>query len=199
VTSGPRGGYAKGRERRDAILAAANEVFATRGFRGASLATIAKRVGVSEPGLLHHFASKEELLLELLTLRDQHDDERIVQAFDAHAHVLDVLLELCRQNAERPGIVRLFTILAAESVDPDHPAHAWFVDRYRDRRAQLAEQLAIEQREGTVATDVDAEKAAAQILAMFDGLQIQWLLDPDATDMVALFGDFLSRFAPSSR
>jgi AcrR family transcriptional regulator len=199
VTSGPRGGYAKGRERRDAILVAANEVFATRGFRGASLATIAKRVGVSEPGLLHHFASKEELLLELLTLRDQHDDERIVQAFDAHAHVLDVLLELCRQNAERPGIVRLFTILAAESVDPDHPAHAWFVDRYRDRRAQLAEQLAIEQREGTVATDVDAEKAAAQILAMFDGLQIQWLLDPDATDMVALFGDFLSRFAPSSR
>jgi len=197
VTSGPRGGYAKGRERRDAILTAANEVFAKRGFRGASLATIAKRVGVSEPGLLHHFASKEELLLELLTLRDQHDDERIVQAFDAHAHVLEVLLALCRQNAERPGIVRLFTILAAESVDPDHPAHAWFVDRYRDRRAQLAEQLAVEQREGTVATDVDADKAAAQILAMFDGLQIQWLIDPDATDMVALFGDFLSRFAPA--
>jgi AcrR family transcriptional regulator len=197
VTSGPRGGYAKGRERRDAILAAANEVFATRGFRGASLATIARRVGVSEPGLLHHFASKEELLLELLTLRDQHDDERIAQAFDAHAHVLEVLLQLCRQNAERPGIVRLFTILAAESVDPDHPAHAWFVDRYRDRRAQLAEQLAVEQREGTVATDVGAEKAAAQILAMFDGLQIQWLLDPDATDMVAVFGDFLSRFAPA--
>ena len=197
MTSGPRGGYAKGRERRDAILTAANEVFAKRGFRGASLATIAKRVGVSEPGLLHHFASKEELLLELLTLRDQHDDERIVQAFDAHAHVLEVLLALCRQNAERPGIVRLFTILAAESVDPDHPAHAWFVDRYRDRRAQLAEQLAVEQREGTVATDVDADKAAAQILAMFDGLQIQWLIDPDATDMVALFGDFLSRFAPA--
>jgi AcrR family transcriptional regulator len=196
VTSRPRGGYAKGRERRDAILAAANEVFATRGFRGASLATIARRVGVSEPGLLHHFASKEELLLELLTLRDQHDDERIAQAFDAHAHVLEVLLALCRQNAERPGIVRLFTILAAESVDPDHPAHAWFVDRYRDRRSQLAQQLAIEQREGTVATDVDAHTAAAQILAMFDGLQIQWLLEPDATDMVALFGDFLSRLAP---
>jgi AcrR family transcriptional regulator len=199
VTSGPRGGYAKGRERRDAILAAANEVFATRGFRGASLATIAKRVGVSEPGLLHHFASKEELLLELLALRDQHDDERIVQAFDAHAHVLEVLLELCHQNAERPGIVRLFTILAAESVDPDHPAHAWFVDRYRDRRAQLAEQIAVEQREGSVATDADPERAAAQILAMFDGLQIQWLLDPDGTDMVALFGDFLSRLAPPSQ
>jgi AcrR family transcriptional regulator len=199
VTSRPRGGYAKGRERRDAILAAANEVFATRGFRGASLATIAKRVGVSEPGLLHHFSSKEELLLELLALRDQHDDERIAQAFDAHAHVLEVLLELCRQNADRPGIVRLFTILAAESVDPDHPAHGWFVDRYHDRRVALAAQLAQERSEGTVAADVDPDEAAAQILAMFDGLQIQWLLDPDGTDMVALFGDFLNRFAPRTR
>ena len=113
----------------------ANEVFAKRGFRGASLATIAKRVGMSEPGLLHHFASKEELLLELLKLRDQHDDERIAEARAAHARGLDVLLALCRQNEERPGIVRLFTILAAESLDADHPAHDWFLDRYRDAPA----------------------------------------------------------------
>jgi AcrR family transcriptional regulator len=196
VARGARGGYAKGRERRDAILAAANEVFATRGFRGASLATIAKRVGVSEPGLLHHFGSKEELLLELLKLRDQHDDERIDEAFAAHGHVLDVLLELCRQNADRPGIVRLFSILAAESVDADHPAHEWFVDRYRLRHEQLATRLAEEQREGLIAADLVPDAAAAQILAMFDGLQIQWLLDPEGTDMVGLFGDFLSRLAP---
>jgi AcrR family transcriptional regulator len=173
-------------------------MFATRGFRGTSLATIAKRVGLSEPGLLHHFASKEELLLELLTLRDQHDDERIRQAFDAHAHGLDVLLELCRQNAERPGIVRLFTILAAESVDADHPAHAWFVGRYKDRRAELARGLAEEQRAGTVGAHVDADKAAAHILAMFDGLQIQWLLDPEGVDMVGLFEDFISGLAPGA-
>jgi AcrR family transcriptional regulator len=195
-TGRERGGYAKGRERRDAILTAANEVFATRGFRGASLATIAKRVGMSEPGLLHHFASKEELLLELLKLRDQHDDERIAQARAAHAHVLDVLdvlLELCRQNEERPGIVRLFTILAAESVDGDHPAHDWFLERYRDRRRTLVDRLAEEQRQGRVDADLDTETVAAQILAMFDGLQIQWLLDPDGVDMVAVFEDFLAR------
>ena len=179
TTGRERGGYAKGRERRDAILAAANEVFATRGFRGASLATIAKRVGMSEPGLLHHFASKEELLLELLKLRDQHDDERIAEARAAHAHVLDVLLALCRQNEERPGIVRLFTILAAESVDDDHPAHDWFLARYSERRRVLADRLANAQREGTVDADLDPESVASQILAMFDGLQLQWLLDPD--------------------
>jgi AcrR family transcriptional regulator len=197
VTTGrERGGYAKGRERRDAILAAANEVFATRGFRGASLATIAKRVGMSEPGLLHHFASKEELLLELLKLRDQHDDERIEQARAMHAHALEVLLELCRQNEARPGIVRLFTILAAESVDDDHPAHEWFLARYRDRRGVLVERLTAEQREGHVDPDLDVEAVASQILAMFDGLQIQWLLDPGGVDMVAVFEDFLARLRP---
>jgi AcrR family transcriptional regulator len=196
TTGRERGGYAKGRERRDAILVAANEVFATRGFRGASLATIAKRVGMSEPGLLHHFASKEELLLELLKLRDQHDDERIAEARAAHAHVLDVLLELCRQNEERPGIVRLFTILAAESVDDDHPAHAWFLARYGERRRVLVERLSDAQREGTVDADLDPASVASQILAMFDGLQLQWLLDPEAVDMTAVFEDFLARLRP---
>jgi AcrR family transcriptional regulator len=192
----PRG-YAKGRERRDAILAAANEVFASRGFRGASLATIATRVGLSEPGLLHHFRSKEELLLELLELRDQHDLERIERAFEAHAELLDVLLELCRQNAVRPGIVRLFTILAAESVDDDHPAHDWFLARYRQRRRELVGALASEQREGTIAADLDVDIVAPQILAMFDGLQIQWLLEPDSVDMVAVLEDFLDRLRPA--
>jgi AcrR family transcriptional regulator len=197
VSTGREKGYAKGRERRDAILAAANEVFASRGFRGASLATIAKRVGLSEPGLLHHFASKEELLLELLKLRDQHDDERIGAAREGHANAHDVLVELCRQNADRPGIIRLFTILAAESVDEDHPAHDWFLDRYRERRRQVAAGLAAEQREGRIDPALDADTIAAQILAMFDGLQIQWLLDPDGIDMVAVFEEFLGRLRPS--
>ena len=41
---------------------------------------------------------------------------------------------------------------------------------------------------------------AAQILAMFDGLQLQWLLDPDDLDMVTALADYLgdlrSRLAP---
>ena len=31
---------------------------------------------------------------------------------------------------------------------------------------------------------------------MFDGLQVQWLLDPDAVDMAAVFEDFLDRLRP---
>jgi hypothetical protein len=67
-------------------------------------------------------------------------------------------------------------VLAAESLDPAHPAHAYFVRRQKlaaAAYAALAESL----------TD-RPELLARQIMAMMDGLQIQWLRDPEATDLV---------------
>ena len=191
-----RGGYAKGRERRDAILAAANDVFAAQGFHGASLATIATRVGLSEPGLLHHFPSKEHLFLELLALRHEHDGERVARALADHEGFLDALLGLCRENQGTAGLVRLFTILVGESVDADHPAHDWMVERYRGLRERFVARIEAEQRAGRVASGVDARTLAPQLIAMFDGLQLQWLLDPDAVDLSAVFADFLDRLRP---
>src|SRR5919112_34451 len=136
-----RGSYAKGRERREAILVAANELFAVQGFRGASLAAIAARVGLSEAGLLPHFPSKEHLLLELLELRHERDGERVAREIANHTTMLDALLALCRDNQRSPGLVRLFTILAAESVDTDHPAHDWTAERYAGLRRSLAGRL----------------------------------------------------------
>ena len=191
-----RGGYAKGRERRDAILTAANEVFAAHGFHGASLSTIATRVGLSEPGLLHHFPSKEHLLLELLTLRHDHDAERVARALADHEGFLDALLGLCRENQGTTGLVRLFTILVGESVDADHPAHDWMVERYRGLRERFVARIEAEQRAGRVASGLDARTLAPQVIAMFDGLQLQWLLDPEAVDLSAVFADFLDRLRP---
>jgi AcrR family transcriptional regulator len=192
---GRRGSYAKGRERREAILAAANDLFAVQGFRGASLAAIAARVGLSEAGVLHHFPSKEHLLLELLELRHERDGERIERMLAEHPGLLATQLALCRDNQRSPGLVRLFTILAAESVDDDHPAHDWTVERYARLRARLTERLRDEQRAGRVRADVDPGLVAPQILAMFDGLQLQWLLAPNEVDMSAVFADFLSRLS----
>ena len=72
-----RGAYANGLARREAILRAASEAFATHGYRGASLAMIADRVGMSTPGLLHHFPTKEHLLIDLLALRQERDAARV--------------------------------------------------------------------------------------------------------------------------
>jgi AcrR family transcriptional regulator len=186
-------GYAKGRERREEILAAADAAFAKHGFRGASLATIAQQVGLSQPGLLHHFPSKEDLLLEVLRLRHERQFEWVARKLEEADSYADALLELCAANAQTPGLVRLFTVLAAESVDDDHPAHESFRERYRGLRERATSRFLAEQRDGRLTADVDPETLAIQVLALFDGLQLQWLLEPDAIDMVEVLRDFLAR------
>ena len=60
--------------------------------------------------------------------------------------------------------------------------------------------LGDEQRRGLIREDADIELTAVQILAVFDGVQLQWLLDPEAVDLVGTIGDYLhdlqARLAP---
>lgn len=51
---------------RAAILAAALDVFAENGFRGATLDQIASAAGMSKPNVIYYFASKEEIFVTLL-------------------------------------------------------------------------------------------------------------------------------------
>jgi AcrR family transcriptional regulator len=53
-------------QRREVILSAAEEVFAQRGYHGASLDEIAQAAGVSKALIYEHFASKRELHASLL-------------------------------------------------------------------------------------------------------------------------------------
>jgi AcrR family transcriptional regulator len=60
--------------RREVIEQAATEVFAERGYGGASIDEIARRSGVSAPVVYDHFASKQELHRRLL---ERHRDELV--------------------------------------------------------------------------------------------------------------------------
>ncbi len=51
---------------RDRILGAAEAAFATRGFHGASLETIAEQAGIRRPSLLYHYSSKQMLYSTVL-------------------------------------------------------------------------------------------------------------------------------------
>jgi AcrR family transcriptional regulator len=53
-------------ERRERIVTVATEVFAERGYDGASIDEIARRAGVSAPVVYDHFASKQDLYERLL-------------------------------------------------------------------------------------------------------------------------------------
>ena len=71
----PRGSLQDGCDSARQIIEAATVAFARRGYAGASLREIADEVGVTVPGLLRHFASKEELLTAVLDKWGQDTDE----------------------------------------------------------------------------------------------------------------------------
>ncbi len=70
-------------ERRDQILDGLQQVMAARGFERASVAAIAKAVGLA-PGLVHyHFASKEEVLVALVARLVERFRRRYAERLDA--------------------------------------------------------------------------------------------------------------------
>jgi AcrR family transcriptional regulator len=170
-------------ERRAEILRIAMETFAERGYQSASLAEIADRVGLTQAGVLHYFSSKASLLTGVLDLRDSTDIEELGNERPRGLAFLRHLVETARRNTEREGIVRLYTVLAAESVTAQHPAQDWFRGRYQGLHALVVEALDEAQELGEVAADVDTATTARVIVATMDGLQLQWLLEPGSVDM----------------
>jgi AcrR family transcriptional regulator len=186
---------ARGRTQRDRVLRAAMDIFSAQGYRGASLDAVAEAVGMTRQGLLHYFPSKVQLLLGVLELRQELDHERVEQMFERSHGIAEVLITLVRRNQVQPELIRMFTVLAAESVDADHPGHDWFVERYRGLRARMTERIAAEQRAGALSGALTAGSIATLLIAVMDGLQIQHLLDPGAVDMVEPLEDLLNRLA----
>ncbi|MFJ3406036.1 TetR family transcriptional regulator [Promicromonospora sp. NPDC090134] len=170
-------------ERRAEILRIAMETFAERGYQSASLAEISARVGLTQAGVLHYFSSKAGLLTGVLDLRDSTDIEELGNERPRGLAFLRHLVETTRRNTEREGIVRLYTVLAAESVTAEHPAQDYFRDRYQGLLALVVEALDEARGRGEVADDVDTATTARVIVATMDGLQLQWLLEPGSVDM----------------
>jgi AcrR family transcriptional regulator len=188
---GTRGPYAKTEARRAEILQTALEAFSVSGFQGSSLREIADAVGLSQAGVLHHFSSKEALLAAVLAEKDAVS----VSHFEgvSGVGVLDALRAVVAENLAQPGLIRLFTTLSAEAINEAHPAHSYFQLRYAGARELVAGALRQGQAEGDVDATVDVDMAAALLLAIMDGLQMQWLLN-EQFDMLAGFDTFLRTF-----
>ncbi len=196
--SGGRGevsarGYASGRARRDEIVDQATTLFAASGFHGTSLQGIADGVGISKTTLLHHFASKDDLLIAVLRRRD----ERAVSwALASGISPIDAVSDIpagARRNAEQPGLVELYSVLACESASPGHPGHAFFGERFRVGRSYFTSVFAALAADGRLRPGADPAFEATWLLALWDGLQFQWLYDPAAVDVAGQLEGHLSQ------
>ncbi|MEV0615037.1 TetR/AcrR family transcriptional regulator [Nonomuraea sp. NPDC050404] len=184
-------GYASGTARRERILATALLEFAEHGYRGTSLARIAERAELSQAGLLHHFKNKELLLLAVLDYRDELDTRRFDLGPTGGIAALRALAGVVEHNSRVPGLVQLFSVIGGEAVTPGHPGHDWARRRYRRLRANVAAALRRGAELGEFRAGLDAEAHADRLIAMMDGLQTQWLIDPERIDMVTVFNGYV--------
>lgn len=197
VPSRARGSYAKTERVRNMILDASTEVFGELGYRATTMKQIAERAGISEGGLAHHFANKSELLEAVLERHEATVAVRYTEKLPIGVEAILTMLDVVREDRNRPGIVELHSILSAEAASTEHPAHEHYRDRYR--RGRYFVQLAFEQleREGRLVGTMSAQDAAAAYIALSDGLQLQWLYDRDAIDVTGILLRFLQSVIPS--
>ncbi|AKU15484.1 TetR/AcrR family transcriptional regulator [Luteipulveratus mongoliensis] len=172
-----RGPYAKSKGQRRRILDVAVDVFGRFGGRGGSLKDIADRVGMSQAGVLHHFGSKNDLLLAVLERRD--DQGRVLTPDATLEEGVEAARELLEEGNRNPGLFQLHVTLSAEATDPAHPAHEFFVERYARVSEQFTAPLRAAARDGRLSDDADPEAIAHLVMAAMDGLQLHMLLNDD--------------------
>lgn len=167
--------YAKGVARRQEILDRAIEVFADKGAEGTSLRAIGEKIGVSHAALLHYFGSREELLVEVLR-----EGERRRRDPSTREDPVGMMIRAAERNVTIPGFVALYTTLLAGSLEADkHYSREFFAARFARIRAHIVELIRTGQEQGTIRPGIEPADMAALIIAASDGLQTQWLLEPE--------------------
>lgn len=178
---------ARGNERRGELVNAAAALFADRGYRDTSIADVAAEVGVTQQSLLYYFGSKQGLLHAVIDQRDGASIEFVRELVAIGGiRAIEQLPDYARRNIKNPDLARLFSVLVAENLHPDDPAHDHFVRRYRNLRKMIEETIVDGQAAGEFSTTVDARHKAVEILSFIEGTNIQWLLDPEAIDLLAV-------------
>jgi AcrR family transcriptional regulator len=106
-------------DKREAILAAALELFAERGFHGTAVPLVADKAGVGAGTLYRHFPTREALILAVY----QHDVQRLTESVDdvlARHKPLDALVVWLERLADyvrlKHGLGEALNTAAAQEV-----------------------------------------------------------------------------------
>jgi AcrR family transcriptional regulator len=188
-----RGPYKRGIERRRQVVATATEVFGEHGFRGGTLQRVADRVGGTPAAVLKLFGTKEKLLIAVLEHWGAVTREIVAQGTVENAY-LDGFNKLMSYHVEHKGLLQLYTTMAAEASSPQHPAHEFMTDRYRTTLEDMRGRFRTSALGGHLKR-MDEEEIAHEaecLLAVLDGLEIQFLLNPDF-DMEQSFAAYVDK------
>lgn len=174
-----------GRENLDTrtlLLRAAARLTATKGFQMTSLDEVAAEAGLTKGAVYWHFASKHDLLLELMqeTIRKQlkgRPDEisDIVGARDQAESLARWLEnELPDQNSSTAQAMLFIEC----SVHPDPQVRDKLRAIVREIVERTTEWIEASQKNGAI-TNLDPNVVAVYLQAVLNGLMLNWLIDPE--------------------
>ena len=202
---GPGRPRAGSEDKRARILNEAVVLFGEHGYAGTSLADIANAADISKAGLLHHYSSKDELFAKVLERRDREDalsilvespasGEDIVDApVDAVGNMdtlevaaapdIDVdpwsllhrYIELLERNVARRDLTAIYTATAVSVLDAAHPAHRWMANHLNGAVERFEASFEAGKAAGLVDPQMPSRLVARSLVALTDGLQLQWL------------------------
>lgn len=189
VTSLPNRQQQRSQRSTRALLEAAGELIAERGYENMTLAAVGERAGYSRGLVTARFGSKDKLLEALVqrittvwTHRNILPRTRGCSGLDA---VL-VILTAIREQAERDQrALRVLYALMFEALGPNTELRRHFTEFHRSLRADLARLLRRGLCDGSVRHGADPEAEAALVVAGLRGLAYQWALDPGDIDLAA--------------
>lgn len=177
--------YTKGARTKQRIVDGALELFASSGFHAVSVRDIAAHVGLSHVAVLQHFdGGKDELLIQVLRRRDEREAELQATERASTGDVVGFVRRLLGREVAQPELVSLYVKMASEATSADHPAHDYFVERYHQVRASAAHGFRAYLAQHPEVPPFDVDLVARQAIALIDGIQVQWLLEPERIDMV---------------
>jgi TetR/AcrR family fatty acid metabolism transcriptional regulator len=181
--------------KRDAILRAATDVFADRGYFNAQVADVARAAGVAAGTVYLYFRSKDDLLISIFErgMKEALDEGRALAA--AVRDPRERLRRFARLHLARLGRDRNLAIVFQVELRQSTK----FMERFsstllRDYLGLIRDAIADGQREGTFRPDVKPTVAAKTLFGALDEMATNWILsrrkyslEADADLVVDLF------------
>ena len=182
-------------DKREAILRAAIDVFASRGFFHAQVADVAREAGVAAGTVYLYFRSKDDLLVSIFerTMRKAIDDGQAALA--GIADPVERLRRIARLHLERVGRDRnLAVVFQVELRQSTKFMEHFSATQVREYLGILRDAIADGQARGDFRTDVNATLAAKVLFGALDEMATNWILSrrryspvADADAVVDLF------------
>lgn len=189
-------GHSNGRATKQTIVERAAQAFSEQGFYGASMRGIARAAGVDHSTLLHHFRTKDKLLLAVLEWQDEQHEAASSFIESTEAELVDVAEELvhgfmktAEHNRSVPGLIQLLSVVTAEAGTATHPARGTLQARHTKLRGLLARTIRARRQAGLAVDDgLTPDESAALVIATWEGLESYDALHPGEVDVPQLLG-----------